>query len=198
MEEVATVTDDLFDLLVAAVAPLGLELVDVELRASAVRVVVDAPGGVDLEAVSSATRVVSSLLDAHDPFPGRYTLEVSSPGLERPLRTQRHFAAAVGQQVSLRTVPGADGDRRVEGRLVAADAGGIVVEPLAGAGATVRVAYADIERARTVFAWGGAPKPSATRRKARPAGGEPAPARQAAQPGTALAVAADKEKVTSR
>ena len=68
--------------------PWASKLVDVERRSTAVRVVVDRAGGVDLEAIAAATRAVSAVLDAHDPFPGqRYTLEVSSPGVERRLRT---------------------------------------------------------------------------------------------------------------
>jgi ribosome maturation factor RimP len=55
------------------------------------------PGGVDLEALTDANRVVSSVLDELDPIPGRYTLEVSSPGVERTLRTPAHFVKAIGE-----------------------------------------------------------------------------------------------------
>jgi ribosome maturation factor RimP len=153
----------------AAVAPvvegLGLELVDLEMRPGLLRVVVDRQGGVDLDSVSKVTKELSGLLDSHDPMPGsRYTLEVSSPGLERPLRTPEQFARAVGEQVSVRTLPTAGLDRRMHGVLAVADpigadtdgadTGGIV---LTGEGLPedgVRIAYSDIERARTVFEWG--------------------------------------------
>ena len=82
---------------------------------------------IDIDAIAEATRIVSRELDVHDPIPSRYTLEVSSPGLERPLRTPAHFLRAVGQQVAVRTNPGVEGDRRVTGLLTTADDTGIVV-----------------------------------------------------------------------
>ncbi len=156
------VDDELSDLLASTVAPLGLELVDLERRSTSVRVVVDRAGGVDLEAIAAATRAVSAALDAHDPFPGqRYTLEVSSPGVERRLRTPLHFERAVGEKVSVRTVAGGKGERRVTGRLAAADAEGFVLEGDELPGGQRRLSYDEIERARTVFEWGSTPPSSA-------------------------------------
>ena len=86
---------DLYDLLSPVVDATGLELVDVELRSGVLTVTVDRPGGVDLEGLTEVNRVVSAVLDERDPIPGRYTLEVSSPGVERtpaaprPLRPGR-------------------------------------------------------------------------------------------------------------
>jgi ribosome maturation factor RimP len=149
------VDDELSDLLASTVAPLGLELVDLERRATSLRVVVERAGGVDLEAIAAATRAVSAVLDAHDPFPEqRYTLEVSSPGVERPLRTPSHFERAVGEKVSVRTVAGGQGERRVTGLLASADADGFVLEAQDLPGGERRFSYDDIERARTVFEWG--------------------------------------------
>lgn len=143
------------------VAPLfderGVELVDVVHEGAVLRVCADQPGGIDLETLQDLSRAVSRLLDEADPLPGRYTLEVSSPGLERPLRTPRHFAGAVGQPVKIRTRPEVDGERRADGQLVTADDDGI--EVLLDDGSVRRLAYDDIERARTVFEWGPAPKP---------------------------------------
>ena len=82
-------------------ARLGPELFDVEHQGAVLRVCVDRPGGVDLDALSDATRAVSAALDADDPFPGRYTLEVSSPGLERPLRTPAQFRRFVGTSINV-------------------------------------------------------------------------------------------------
>lgn len=154
--------DELFDLLAPAVASFGLELLDVEHRPGLVRLVVDGPGGAQLDAIAEATRAVSHLLDGHDPQPGRrYTLEVTSPGVERPLRTPAHFARAVGETVSVRTTGGDPGSRRYKGKLLDADDRGIVVdvheggtEGGAGPAGTRRFEYADIDRARTVFEWG--------------------------------------------
>jgi ribosome maturation factor RimP len=147
---------------VVAAADLGLY--DVELAGGTLRVLVDREGGVDLAVLGEVTRAVSEALDAEDPLPGRYTLEVSSPGLERKLRTPEHFAAAVGKQVRVRTVPGTEGERRVEGELTAADADGVVLTTADG---ERRVAYADVERAKTVFEWGPTPPPGAGRRSRR-------------------------------
>ena len=74
-----------------ALADQGLELFDLQVASGTVRVVVDREGGVDLETVTEATRQLNRVLDASDPLPGRYTLEVSSPGVERSLRTPAHF-----------------------------------------------------------------------------------------------------------
>jgi ribosome maturation factor RimP len=146
------------ELIAPVLADRGFELFDVELAAGTLRVSIDRPGGVDLDAVSAATDVVSDVLDRHDPVPGeRYTLEVSSPGLERPLRTPDHFRRFVGTTVSVKTRPYVPGERRVEGRLDAADDAGITI-----AGRTL--AYADVERARTVFEWGPPPRKKAAKR----------------------------------
>jgi ribosome maturation factor RimP len=159
------VGDELLDLLESTLAPLGMELVDVELRSGTVRVIVDRTDGADLEAIAQATRAVSAVLDTHDPMPGqRYTLEVSSPGIERPLRTPRHFARAVGETVTVRTTSGSQGERRVTGRVVSADRDGFVLEGDDLPDGGRRFSYAEVERARTVFEWGGKPRPSDGRR----------------------------------
>src|ERR1019366_8297586 len=102
-------------------SPLGLELYDVEFSAGTLSVVVAKAGGVDLEALTKANRTISEWLDANDPIGSRYTLDVSSPGLERRLRTPLHFASAVGEVVTLRELRGAEPTRRLEGTLVAAN-----------------------------------------------------------------------------
>src|SRR5579884_358504 len=145
------------ELVEPVVAASGLEVVDVEVRKGLVRLSVDRPGGVDLDAISAVTPDVSAVLDAHDPVPGHYELEVSSPGLERPLRTPEHFRRFVGSTVSIRTQPGVEGERRLQGTLVSADDEAVVVSPVTGDAR--RVAYTEIERARTVFEWGPPPRP---------------------------------------
>ena len=152
-----SVSDRVRDLVAPICTDLGLELYDVEHTGGKVRVTVERPGGVDLEALSIATRLISRELDERDPVPGRYQLEVSSPGLERSLRLPAHFQRAVGSTVSIRLHPGAGDERRLAGTLTDADDEGITVQ-VEGTGA-VQVPYGDIERARTTFAWGGQPKP---------------------------------------
>jgi ribosome maturation factor RimP len=156
-----TAADKVHRLVTPLLADLGIEVSDVELAGGLLKVTVERADGtsIDIDAVAEATRIVSRELDVHDPVPGRYTLEVSSPGLERPLRTPAHFAKAVGQQVSVRTHPGVDGERRAAGLLTSADLAGIVITSEGSDGPVCRaLAYDDIERARTVFEWGPPPK----------------------------------------
>jgi ribosome maturation factor RimP len=157
-------TDQLAAVLTPTLEGLGLECYDIELsgsaRARTLRVLIDRPGGVDLEAVTAATEALGPVLDA-DPavqaaLPGGYLLEVSSPGLERPLRTPAHFRRALGTPVSLKTETGPGGPRRERVLLVGADDEGIEVEV---DGDRRRVAYAEVVQARTVFEWGPAAKP---------------------------------------
>ncbi len=149
---------DLVAVLRPAVADAGLELVDVELKSGVLQVTVDCEGGVDLQALTDANRAVSLLLDDVDPIPGRYSLEVSSPGIERPLRTPAHFAKAVGATVTVKTRPQVPGERRLSGTLVASDEDGFTLD-VAGEDGAVRLAYSEIDRARTVFVWGGQDAP---------------------------------------
>jgi ribosome maturation factor RimP len=154
-------SDDLSERVRVLVGPSleasGLELFDVELSGGVLRVTVDRPGGVDLDAISAASQQVSSVLDQHDDLiPGRYLLEVSSPGIERNLRRPEHFRGAIGSTVAVKTRAGSDGERRVEGVLEAADDEGVVVAGRA-------LSYDDIERARTRFVW-----PQPTRKAGAP------------------------------
>lgn len=170
-----TVSERVRHLVAPAVAEAGLDLYDVEHTGGSVRVLVHRDGGVDLDVLARLTRRVSRLLDEADPIPGRYTLEVSSPGLERPLRTPAHFAGAVGSEVAVKTAAGTDGERRVRGTLVAADDDGFTVRLSEGDGTAERaLRYDEVERARTVFEWGPAPKPGR--------GGPRSPKRKAATP----------------
>ncbi len=92
-------TDDLVSMLEPVIRDADLELVDVELRSGVLLVTVDKEGGVDFDALTEATRVASAALDQADPIPGRYSLEVSSPGVERTLRTPRTSRVAIGETV---------------------------------------------------------------------------------------------------
>ena len=149
------------------VAALGLELVDVEVSAATVRVTVDRDGGIDLDGLTAANRAVSGALDRLDPIAGRYTLEVSSPGVERRLRTPAHFLRALGETVSIRLVPGAGEVRRLQGRLTSVDDDGVVLEGPEVPGGSAAVGFHTIERARTVFEWGANGAPSPSRAKGR-------------------------------
>jgi ribosome maturation factor RimP len=166
------VTTRVRELVEAPLAADGFEVVDVIFQGSQLRVTVDRPEGLDIEAVSQATAVVSGVLDENDDVvPGTYTLEVSSPGIERPLRTPDHFRRFVGREVVGRTHPGAAGERRFEGVLESADDDGVVV-------AGRRLAYDDIERARTRFVWPGTAQAKPGQAKPKPgAKAKPGPAK---------------------
>ena len=155
---------DVEELVRPVVEAAGLELWEVSFRKESgrmvLRVLLDRDGGVDLDTISATADRLSRRLDLEGFSDDRpYELEVSSPGVERPLREPRHFERSVGQQVKVKTFAPVDGAKVHEGALVSADAEAITI---AAEGGERRVRYADIASARTVFEWGvpakGAPK----------------------------------------
>ncbi len=172
------------DLVADLVAPIleahDADLYDVTFNGGKLVVAVTRDGGIDLDSLAEISRALSARLDEEDPIQGGYTLEVSSPGLERTLRTPGHFAGAVGAEVTVKRRPG-DGDRRVRGVLVEAGDERIVVDAADPDGSgtpvgRVEIAIADIDKARTVFTWGDAQsKPSGTTsgKKPKPSEKEP-------------------------
>ena len=152
---------------------IGVELLDVEYEGGVLRLVVDHPDGVSMEAIAEVTREVSRAIDHEDPIPGSFTLEVTSPGLERPLKRPAHFERAVGSEVAVKTTPGIDGDRRVSGVLETVDVDGIGVRLADGSCRTLR--HDEILKARTVFVW--TPE-SKSVRKGKDRGGVDAPGRK--------------------
>lgn len=155
------------------VADADADIYDVTLGGGKLVVALTRSGGIDLESLTRVARALNALLDEEDPISGSYTVEVTSPGLERPLRTAEHFAGAIGESVTVRTQPGVEGDRRIRGTIAAADDDGftVVVDDTApdAPDHERRLAYDDVERARTTFQWGPAPKPgtSPKNKKAR-------------------------------
>lgn len=106
-------SERLREILEPAVSATGLMLEEVAESQAGRRTVVlvtvdlpDGPGGVTSDQMSAATRAVSEALDAADPIPGPYTLEVSTPGVDRPLTTPRHFRRALGRLVEIGTAGG--------------------------------------------------------------------------------------------
>jgi ribosome maturation factor RimP len=159
---------DLAGALSPVVEARGLELIDVEVHGAQLTVFVDREGGVGLDDLGEATKDVSAALDRIDPLPGRYTLTVSSPGLERRLRTPAHFARAVGETVTVRVDAGTADVRRITGTLESADETGCTVVGPDVPDGEVRISYDQIERARTVFEWGPAPRRAKSERVKRP------------------------------
>jgi ribosome maturation factor RimP len=173
-------------LITPIVSDLHLDLYDLEFRGGTLRVTIDRPagvdGGLDMDVIALASRLIGRELDHEDPMGGHYTLEVTSPGLERTLRTPAHFQRSIGKIVALRlrdivTADGERSERRLQGELISADDHGATIR-LDDAALTERIVpYDKIDRARTVFAWGPAPKPG----KAPASGARTAPSRAAKQ-----------------
>ena len=150
-----SVADSVRDLLAPLLQGRGLEIYDLTYGGGILRIIVDKPGGVSLDEVAGASKVASRLLDDNDLVPGRYTLEFTSPGLERPLRCPEHYARAVGETISVKLGPHVEGNRRIQGSLMEYDDDGITIEK---DGVPQRVSFNDIAKARTVFEWGPMPK----------------------------------------
>lgn len=152
------VTERTVDELVAPIArELDLQVYDIELAGGVLRVLLDRAGGIDMGLITEATRRISRALDASDPIPGSYTLEVSSPGIERNLRLPAHFAGALGERVKVKTRPDSGFERRF----------GAVLEGFrdqtasfrTDGGEVVEVPLTQLERVRTEFVDTAAPKP---------------------------------------
>ena len=182
-------SEEITALLAPTVDALGLELLGVEYLpapgGAVLRLYIDIPledaaaeaagegdepprtvGIEDCEAVS---REVSAQLDVADPISGNYTLEVSSPGLERPLFTPAHFARYIGQVAKVGLKLPQDGRRRLQGEILRADDASVVLK-VDGAG-EYSIAPGNIDKARLVPDWaalGLAPAKDKAGRDARP------------------------------
>ena len=112
---------ELRTLIEPAVAALGFELVGVEYKSGRhglLRVYIDSEDGVTVDDCQAVSHQVSGLLDVEDPIPGQYSLEVSSPGLDRPLFRAADFQRFAGQEVRVRLVAPVEGRRKFRGLLV--------------------------------------------------------------------------------
>ncbi len=157
------------DLVSPIVSDLGLELYDLEFAGGSLRITVDtppgSPGGVDVDQLARCTRLVSRELDHEDPIPGHYTLEVSSPGLERNLRTPRHFQREIGKSVAVRLRDVVAGERRMSGVLLSADEVEFLLQ--LDDGHERRIAYEQVDRARTIFVWPAQDRPGSSKQGSR-------------------------------
>ena len=152
---VVSALDEVRGLAEAVVRRRNLKLWDVEFSGqtgnSIIRVYVHGDGGVDLDTVAQVSEEISRGLDLKDPIPGRYTLEVSTPGLERNLRTPDHFARSVGSKVVVKTTEILVGNsHRIEGTVTASGTDVVVLDANEE---KVEVPYRLIKSARTVFEW---------------------------------------------
>ena len=147
-----SIREKLIALLEPTIESMGYDLVELEARTNPknglVRLYIDKPGGVGLEDCEQVSHQVSGVLDVEDPMPGQYSLEVSSPGLDRPLRKPDHFADAVGSRVKLElNTPLADRRWRFTGTLTSVDDGRVTLDV---DGEAVTLEIAALKRARLV------------------------------------------------
>jgi len=122
----------LWDLLEPVVTGMGYELIEIEFNSNpknkVLRLYIDKAGGVLIEDCSDVSRQVSAVIDVEDPISGFFNLEVSSPGLDRPLRKIEDFIRFQGERVKLKTSMPQDGQRNFKGRLKAVENDCIVIE----------------------------------------------------------------------
>ena len=149
-------TESIRELAEPVLTSAGLELWDVEITGDVVRIMVERPGGVDLDALSAASSVLSPLLDSHpEATPdNRYQLEVSSPGIERTLRTPEQYRRYLDSEITVKTSVPVGGAGRHHGRLTEVGADGIALESSESPAADIHIRYDQIQRARTVLVWG--------------------------------------------
>ena len=152
-------TDRLWAEVESYVAAERIELDDLEVLGEGptkiVRVTLDGEG-LGVERIAKVSRGLSRMFDDIDPFDGAYTLEVSSPGLERKLRRPRHFEKSVGSSVKVKTFGEIDGSRNHAGTIAAAAEKSFTIDV---DGAEREIPYDSVASARTVFVWEKTPKP---------------------------------------
>jgi ribosome maturation factor RimP len=137
-----------------AVTALGFELVGIEYlsqgRHSVLRIYIDHEDGIDVEDCAEVSRQVSAVLDVEDPIRGEYTLEVSSPGLDRPLFTAEHYERYSGSLADIRLRSPLDGRRKFKGRMHGIKDGEVVIEV---DGVDYLLALDNIEKANLIHEW---------------------------------------------
>jgi ribosome maturation factor RimP len=143
--------DRLLDLLLPEVEALGYELVELDPPAAGgsgtLRIYIDHEDGIGLDDCERVSHRISGVLDVEDPIPGQYLLEVSSPGLDRPLRTEEHFRRQAGKLVKIVLAAGRPGRRRYKGKVLGASDGVVEIEV---DDERVSLPLSDVESARLV------------------------------------------------
>ena len=142
-------TDDIWNLVEPVIAARGMEILEIEYRRESagwvLRIFLDADRAISVEDCAEASRIVSDLLDVADLIQTHYNLEISSPGIDRPLRRLEHFQKHIGDIIEVRTMNPIQNRRNFKGELKDASAGGLTVE-CDGRGYLIPIAL--IERAR--------------------------------------------------
>jgi len=153
-ENMAQASAQLQAIIEPAVTALGFELVGIEYlsqgRHSVLRIYIDHEGGVDVDNCADVSRQVSAVLDVEDPIRGEYTLEVSSPGLDRPLFTAEHYERYSGSLAEIRLRSPLEGRRKFKGRMLGIRDGEVVIEV---DGTEYLLPLDNIEKAHLVHEW---------------------------------------------
>ncbi|MDD4334469.1 MAG: ribosome maturation factor RimP [Desulfotomaculaceae bacterium] len=137
------------ELITPCVQESGLELVDVEFVKEGacwyLRIFIDKPGGIEIEDCGYLSRKIDRLLDEKDPIPQSYHLEVSSPGLERPLKKLSDFSRFAGNRAVITTFAPYDGKKNITGRIVAARDDNLILD---SEGKELTIHYSQVASAR--------------------------------------------------
>lgn len=140
------------DLVEAVLDEMGFELVEVEYLAKQSRWVlglyIDKPGGVTIDDCAQVSREISYLIDVKDVIDHEYVLEVSSPGLNRPLKKERDFRWARGKRVKVKMLAPLEGRRNFTGTLKNFEAGTLYVETEGG---LVALPWREVDKARVIY-----------------------------------------------
>lgn len=140
----------LVDALEEKAAEQGIEIVTVEIvgakKAPTIRVYIDTPEGVSFDALSSSQVWINEIMDEIDPFPGAYTLEVSSPGIDRPLRTPEHFKRVIGETIVVQTLKPVEGRSKWTGTLAGLENEDVLIDV---DGVSTKLDLSNIKRAHT-------------------------------------------------
>ena len=149
-------TARIWELAAPLAAAQGLEIIDIELRREGgrsgrvLRLYLDKEGGPNMDELSGMSRELGALLDEHDVVDGAYTLEVSSPGINRPLKAPDHFKRFVGKRVRVRTREPIQGRRSFLGPLLEVSSEKIAVDQ---DGSRVEIPFALIEKSNYEHDW---------------------------------------------
>lgn len=149
----ASIADKLWERIEPYVAAEGVELDDLEVLGGGqiVRVTLDREDPIGVDTIADLSRGIGRLIEEDDPIKGSYTLEVSSPGLERKLTRARHYEKSVGSDIKVKTHREIDGAKNHRGVLAEADEDGFTVTVDGG---NRTIGYGEVASARTVFEWG--------------------------------------------
>lgn len=140
------------DIIQAQVEEDGYELLHIEMRpeggASILRIYLDRPGGINIDDCAATSKKIAVLLDVEDPVTDKYTLEVSSPGIERPLFTEKDYIRFLGKEIRLVTKNKIENQRKFRGQIESFKNG---VLDLLCDGQTIRINYDEIKKANLVY-----------------------------------------------